>query len=349
MGKISLELKPEDLRPHCDPEQFSFETTAELPPWDEIIGQERAVEALTFGLGIKKDGYNIFAAGITGTGKTTLIRSMVEDIASNESTPNDYCYVFNFKNPDNPIAITLKAGTGCQLQSDMDGLISYLEDSLPKIFEAKEYNDEKNRLFDETNKAKETLFEELIARGREHGFQIVSDKKGITFTPLYKGEPVDRKKMEELDPGELRLIEEREKVIHSEVRDFFSKTRILDKESEEKLNNLNRSVVDSSTSGRFNQLKEAYKTYSKVMAYIEEVHNDLLGNFKGFLPSERSAFAMPLLEEMGKERTFIRYKVNLLVNHRDSKGAPVLEESHPTYTNLVGTYRKEILPGGITY
>ena len=347
MGKLPLELKPKDLKPYCDPKQFTFKTTADLSPWDEVIGQERAVEALKFGLGIKKDGYNIFATGITGTGKSTLIRSMLDDISSRESIPDDYCYVFNFKNPDNPVAITLKAGMGCQFQNDMDGFISYLKDSLPKVFEGKEYTDEKNRLFDDTNKSKETLFEELIAKGREHGFKIVSDKKGITFTPLYKGEPIDRKKMEELDPGELRLIEDREKTIHAEVRDFFAKTRILDKEAEEKVDNLNKSVVESSTEGKFTELKEKYKEYPRIIEHLNETHNDLLEHFKGFLPAEGPVFAMPLLEGMEKERSFIKYKVNLLVDNGDSKGAPVLEESHPTYTNLVGTIEKKSYLGAL--
>ena len=335
-----IKLKPQDLRLKCEPSQFEFETTDELPAWDGVIGQERALRALELGLGIKDSGYNIFACGVPGTGKATIIRSRLEKIAEKEPIPDDWCYVYNFSAPDIPKAINLKAGMGRRFQTDMEDLIAYLKDTLPKVFESKEYNEEKSRLIEGTNKAKEALFEELVNRGQELGFQIKAGKTGITITPLYKGRPIEKEEVERLDPEELRTIEEKEKIIHSEIRDFLAKARILDKESEDKIDELNRRSVNFAIEGRIKELKERYSEYKRVIEYIEEVHEDILRNFRDFIPAEGPQFLIPFAEEMG-ERAIQRYRVNLLVDNSKGKGAPVIEETHPTYPNLIGRIEKK--------
>ncbi len=334
------ELRPEELRLRCDPSTLGFETTQELSPWEGVIGQERAVKALEFGLSIKKDGYNIYACGIPGTGKASIVRSMVERFAQREPTPDDWCYVYNFKNPDIPVALRLKAGMGRELQKDMARLVEFLQATLPKAFESKEYEEEKTRIIESTNKAKEALFEELIRRGQELGFQIRAGKTGITMTPLYRGRPLEREEIQKLTPEELRIIQEKEKVLHSEIRDFLAKARILDKESEEKIAELNRRTVNFAVEARLKELKEKYGEYKKVINYLEEVHEDILHNFRLFLPPQGPQFILPFIQEM-EDRSLIRYQVNLLVDNSTRKGAPVIEEAHPTYPNLVGRIEKK--------
>ena len=333
------ELRPEELRLRCDPSSLGFETTAELSPWEGVIGQERAIKALEFGLSIKKEGYNIYVCGIPGTGKATIVRSMIERFAAEEPTPDDWCYVYNFKSPDTPRALRLKAGMGRELQRDMVRLVEFLQATLPKAFESKEYEEEKTRIIESTNRAKEALFEELIRRGQELGFQIRAGKTGITMTPLYRGRPIEKEEVQKLSPEELRTIQEKEKVLHSEIRDFLAKARILDKESEEKIAELNRRTVNFAVEVRLRELKEKYSDYEKVIEYLEEVHEDILHNFRVFLPPEGPQFLLPLVQEM-EDRSLTRYQVNLLVDNSRRKGAPVIEEAHPTYPNLVGRVEK---------
>src|SRR5512140_1813939 len=184
------EVSISDLRHACDPAEVPFQTTAGLSQKDEVIGQARAVSAIEFGLSIKNHGYNIFVSGIPGTGRNTIVKSIVKPISEGLPKPDDWCYINNFKAPDRPRAIKLPPGKGREFRRDIEKFIEYLQNEIPKVFESKEYEEQKSRIVDEAEKKKEVLFEDSGKRALELGFQLSITRTGIVKVPLWKGKPL---------------------------------------------------------------------------------------------------------------------------------------------------------------
>ena len=243
MNQNNHELPASELRHACDPAEFSFETTADLSLREEVIGQERAVKAIEFGLSIQNHGYNIFVSGIPGTGKNSIVKSIVQRISRGRPVPNDWCFINNFKDADRPRAITFPPGKGREFLDDMARFIDYLMNEIPKVIESKEYEEQKNHIVEELDKAKEVLFEERNRRALDLGFQLSVTRTGIVKTPLHKGKPLQQHDLEQLPPEERHEMEEREKKVDTEIRDFLSKVRLLDKEAHEKIHDLNRRIA----------------------------------------------------------------------------------------------------------
>ncbi|MBI3354868.1 MAG: AAA family ATPase [Nitrospirae bacterium] len=324
----------------CNPDEFKFKTTKELTQWDEIIGQERAVKAIKFGLGIKSKGFNIYVSGAPGTGKNTIVKAMIQKLSKDMPVPEDWCYVYNFTDPDRPRLINLSAGWGRAFQKDMDGFIEFLNVEIPKIFESKEYEDHKSRVIAEYEKARESLFTELNERAREFGFQMSVSKTGIMKIPVIKGKPIQPQDIAGLTKDQRREIEEKEKRVDSEVRDFFSKIRILEKEANEKILDLNRQAVNFVIQPRLEELKAKFSHYAKVSDYLNSVQEDILNNLGDFLAPPPSVLPLPIdLFDRGKP--FTKYKVNVIVDNQNTKGAPVIEETNPTYNNMIGRIERK--------
>ena len=192
------ELAPEELSNKTDCSLFNFETTAELDPLNGIIGQSRAAAAMEFGLAIKRPGYNIYVSGITGTGRSSYTRSIVSKVAANESVPDDWCYVYNFRNPDRPMCINLPAGMGYRLQRDMKKLLKDLKTKVPQAFEGEEYEKQKSQIVQEYQEKSSEYMESFNAFAREQGFIIKKSEHGLITIPLRDGKPMEDKDYLEL-------------------------------------------------------------------------------------------------------------------------------------------------------
>ncbi|MFZ3066216.1 MAG: ATP-binding protein [Nitrospirota bacterium] len=324
----------------CNPDEFKFKTTKELVQWDEIIGQNRAVKAIKFGLGIKSKGYNIYVSGAPGTGKNTIAKAMIEKLSKDMSVPDDWCYVYNFTDTDRPKTISLPSGWGRGFQKDMDEFIEYLSAEIPKLFESKEYEEHKGKIIGEYDKAKEALFNDLGDRARELGFQISVSKTGIMKIPLIKGKPLQPHEITGLTRDQKREIDEKEKRVDSEIRDFFSKIRLLEKEVNEKISELSRQAANFVMAPRLEELKNKYSKYEKVSNYLNEIHEDILNNLTDFLAPPMPALPISIdLFDRGKP--FTKYKVNVVVDNQNTKGAPVIEDTNPTYNNLIGRIERK--------
>jgi lon-related putative ATP-dependent protease len=333
------ELPASDLRHETDPAEFPFQTTAELSLKEEVIGQARAVKAIEFGLSIKNHGYNIFVSGIPGTGRNTIVKSLVKRISLGRPVPNDWCYINNFKDPDRPRAVTLPPGMGREFRSDMEKFIEFMQNEIPKVFESKEYEEQKSRIAEEVEKAKEALFEDAGKRALELGYQLSITRTGIVKVPLWKGKPLSPQELEGLSAEHKRELEEHEKKVDSEIRDFLAKARQLDKEAHEKIHELNRRVAHFAMGHQLDDLKEKYCVNPRIPEYLSEVEDDILGNLRDFLGQTQE---MPIpIEGMDKGSFVERYKVNLIVDSGATKGAPVIDEANPTYNNLVGRIERK--------
>jgi len=348
MNEETFRLSPEDLRCVIDLSGMEFTSTAEIPPLETTIGQDRAVRALAFGLRIRQEGYNIYASGISGTGKSTLVRNVVCQYARDRRVPDDWCYVYNFRNPENPRAVRLKAGGGRIFRKEMDRLVHFLETGIPRVFQSKDYVEERDRIVEKGDRAKQALFQEIVSRGRDLGFEIKSTRTGFSYSPVRKGKPLRAEEIQKLSSGERHKIEEGQRTIGEYLRDLVIQFQELDRETEAALEKFNQGAADFLIAGRFQELQEKYREHPRISRYLEEVYEDILKNFKEFLPSS-STSNPPFLSEIENQTgpRHIRYRVNLLVDHSNTKGAPLIEESYPTYANLVGRIEKRARFGNL--
>jgi lon-related putative ATP-dependent protease len=333
------EVALSELRHVCDPAEFPFQTTSELSPKEEVIGQTRAVKSIEFGLSIRNHGYNIFVSGVPGTGRNSIAKSIVKRISRELPVPDDWCYINNFKDPDRPRAIKLLPGKGGAFRRDVEKFIEFMQNEIPKVFESKEYEEQKSRVVEEAEKAKEVLFDDAGKRAHELGFQLTITRTGIVKVPLWKGKPLQPQELDSLSAEQKHELEEHEKKVDSEIRDFLAKARQLDKETHEKVHELNRRVAHFSMGHQLDDLREKYGANPRIPEFLNEVEEDILGNLREFLGQTQE---MPFpIEGMDKGSFLERYKVNLIVDNSDTKGGPVIEEINPTYNNLVGRIERK--------
>jgi lon-related putative ATP-dependent protease len=338
-----LVVPPAELRHACDPSEFPFATTEELKPREEVIGQARAVSAIEFGLSIRNHGYNIFVSGIPGTGRNTIVKSIVKRISLDRPVPEDWCYINNFKDQDRPLAIKLEPGRGRELQRDMEKFVELMLSDIPKVFESKEYEEQKTRVQEELERAKEVLFEDTGRKTKEMGFQLTVTRTGIVKVPLFKGKPLQAEDLEKLTAEQRLEMDDREKKVDSEIRDFLSKARQLDKEARERIHELNRKIAHFAMGHQLEDLKEKYRTNPRIPDYLAEVEEDILGNLKEFLGQTQE---LPFhIEGMDRASFLERYRVNVLVDNGTTRGGPVVEEANPTYNNLVGRIERKMRLG----
>ena len=339
--KKPYELDYTQLKNYCTAEQFSFQTTAELEPLDGIIGQERAVKAFDFGLAVKMKGYNIYMSGPSGTGKTTYACRSTEKLAATEPVPTDWCYVYNFQNPKKPIALYFEAGTGKHFKEDMAKLVAIFKKELPKALQSEDYEKQKMALLHNYELKQDTLLTELHAFAAEYNFQIKNTEAGIYFIPLVNGEPMEDEAFEALPIEIKEAIEQNSQLIQEKASLTFRETQRLEKESEQKVDELNRKIGIFAIGRHVQEIMDHYQAYDRAVSYITSVQNDVLDHLSQFMDTAESqedalASLLPMIAKKPDEDVTLKYRVNLIVDHSETKGAPVVVTFNPTYNNLMG-------------
>lgn len=336
----------EELYRRCMDSELPFNTTEEIQPLKETIGQERALKALDFGLEIEDYGFNIYILGESGTGKMTTIKNILEEKAKGEAVPDDWCYVYNFKNPDEPTTLNLPKGMGLTLQKDMEELINVLRQEIPKVFESKEYEKQKTKIFEEFQKSQKDTLLKIEKEAKEKDFSLRKTVSGLALVPVKKsGEALSEEEYENLDPKVRRKIEEIGRALQEKLDDTIRIIREKEKKIKEEVNQLERQAALSSVGHLIEELKETYKSYEKVIKYLEDVKEDILEHLEDFKSQEEQVTALPFLKAAKTEPSFVRYSINLFVNNRETKGVPVIIESNPTYYNLFGRIEHKLQYG----
>jgi lon-related putative ATP-dependent protease len=343
--KLANELTAERIRKECDASFMRCETTEELLPLREIVGQERAVRALKFGLGIRDRGFNIYVAGYPGTGRTTAVKNFVGEIALTEPVPSDWCYVNNFSNQYEPKAIKLPAGKGKIFQSDVKNLIENLRTALPKAFESEDYSAKREATIRALENQRKELIGQLSAKAEQEGFVIQSTPIGLLLIPVIKGKPVSEEEMVALPQKTKDEIQEKRERLESNLRNTMRQFFDMEQKIREELKKLNRDVALYATGNLVDNLMEKYKETPDVTTYLKEVQNDILDNLSQFIGrgEAQQQLAFPWM----KEAPFKKYEVNVVVDNSNVKGAPVIIESNPTYQNLIGRTEKEAQFGAL--
>jgi len=339
--KKPYELDYTQLKDYCSPEQFSFQTTAELEPLDGIIGQDRAVKAFDFGLAVKMKGYNVYMSGPSGTGKTTYACRSTEKLAATEPVPTDWCYVYNFQNPKKPIALYFEAGTGKHFKDNMTKLITIFKKELPKALQSEDYEKQKMALLHSYELQEDELLSDLHSFAAEFDFQIKTTDAGIYFIALINGEPIEDEAFEALPEEVKEKIDQNSQLIQEKAGLTFRETQRLEKECEKKVDELNRKIAMFAIGRHVKERLETYKSYDRAVSYIEAVQNDVLDHLEQFMetsePQEDALSALlPMLPKKQEEDVTLKYRVNLIVDHSETKGAPVVVTFNPSYSKLMG-------------
>ena len=333
-------LAAELLCRRTDPSRFPFETTSELEDLPEVVGQDRAVEALRFGIGIRRAGYNLFALGPPATGKHTIVREFVKRRAASEPAPSDWCYVNNFKAAQEPIALELPAGMGAKLRGDTDRLIEELRVVVPALFETDDYRARKQAIEDDLKQRQSKAFSELGERARARGMALVHTPGGFVLAPLEGERVLPPDEFEKLPEERRRQIEADSVEFRGELRRLFGEIPDWERESREKLKRLDNEVTIAAIGKMIDGLRRTYGALPAVLQHLDALQQDVIDRVDDFRgTSELSSIAqamLPLAGISGGRASFRRYGVNVLVDHSEADGAPVVYEDHPSYPNVLG-------------
>lgn len=353
MTKKPYELSYTQLKNSCVPEDFDFRTTAELHPLDGIIGQERAVKAFDFGLAVKMKGYNIYMSGPAGTGKTTYAKASTEGRAATEPVPMDWCYVYNFQHPKKPVALSFEAGIGKQFQEDMTQLVAVFKKELSKAFQSENYEKQKYAVTHSFEQRQTELLTEIRTAADQYGFQLKQTDDGVFFLPTVNGVPVEEDAYHNLSDAEKEAIEENTQVMQEKAGVFMREMNELEKECDRQLEGLNQAIGLHAIGEYVAELEKKYQTSEKTAAYLAAVQNDVLQNLDQFMEKEevQEITLSQLMSGMGKKQdddVTLKYRVNLIVDHSESTGAPVVVTYNPTYSNLMGETEYDSEYGNLT-
>jgi lon-related putative ATP-dependent protease len=344
-----FELKPKDLKYVCDPNSLGFKTTEELEPLDQVIGQDRAVRSIDFGLTIRSFGYNIYAAGVPGTGKKSLIKMFVDRIARKREVPPDIFYVNNFSEPDHPRAIKAPAGLGAQLKRDMEAFVGTLKEELPKAFQGEDYEKRKTRVFEEFQRDRQSAIEAVQSEARKNEMVIKGGDTQVLAVPLINGEEMPSETFDQLPARVQENIRRRQKNLSTSLSAAYREIRSLQQRAQDKLRELDRRVALSVEGHLLNDLRSKYKGHKGIIDYLKAVEEDVLEHLPEFMKPEVEAPAQAPLKTApaatGGPTGLDRYRVNVIVDNSKQVGAPVVLESNPNCKNLIGSLEREVRLG----
>ncbi len=334
------------LRWNCDPDLLGFETTAELPDFNDAIGQKRALRSIEFGLGVEGAGFNLYVSGETGTGRTSTIASILSKRAKSEPQPHDWVYVNNFKDSDSAISLDLPAGKGSELAADMKELIEAFRKDIPKALESSEYESRRAELLESYQAASNELFQGLERAAEKVGFSLQRTVSGLVIVPQKAGRNYTQEEYDALNEKKRAKLEKQGKELTEQLNEVLRQVREQEKVTKDALSQADRDVGMSCLGHRLDPLREKYRDLDKVTGYLESVQEDILNTLDDFKPQTTQP-QIPGIKLPRQEPTFDRYQVNVLVDNKDTDGAPVVFESNPTYNNLFGRIEHVMQYGGV--
>lgn len=334
-----LALSADQVRRRVDPESLPFKTTADLAPLSGTIGQPRAVDAIEFGMDIDVPGYNLYVAGVAGSGRETTIQDFLEQFAPQQETPPDWVYVHNFSQPDRPRAISLPSGLGTQLARDLEEFIQSAQRDIPRAFDSEDYEQRQQDALSGIQQRREQLNRELHTFATERGFTLQMTQAGIATIPIKDGEPIPPEQFQQLPEETRKEYERNNQEVQRQISSTVREIRQLEKEAMERMRQLEREVALFAVGPLFDELEERYADHEEVLTYLREVQNDIPEHLQDFRPDQQRQ-QMPNIPGMpsqpSPEERLSRYQVNVFIDNSQLEGAPIIQERNPTYYNLIG-------------
>ena len=334
------ELMPKDLKDICSTNIFNFETTKEIDDVSDLIyGQERALNALEFGIDIDVKGYNLYIEGSAGIGKTMYTKNFLEDRAAKDKVPNDWCYIYNFENPNEPIAVSFPAGQGSVFKETMEGFVKDIRRDIKKTFNNDDFEKEKQIIKQEFEAKRELLLEKLNKRTMVQGFRVQSTANGVYMMPVLDGRTLEEEEFEALDESIKREFEERSALVQEQIFQALAEIKAIERESEKKIDEWQSNIALMTINVHVNSIKANYKRNKKIGHYLDNVKKDILKNISLFLAPKDDAKTPQSPQQMQKpelKEPWLNYRVNLLVDNSKQEGAPVIMDNNYSYNNIFG-------------
>ena len=344
--KVSIEdLKCKDVLENLD-----FKTTKEITPVKDIIGQNRAVQAIEFGLKMKQKGYNIYVAGASGVGRTRYTYNLIKKNLKSNSNLKDWVYVNNFKNANEPVSLSFKPGEGKVFKKDIEDIIDKLKNEVTKIFNSKEYEYHSRILMSELETNIENIIKELNEFARPRGFKFQATDKGLMSIPIKEnGELMQESELGNLTAIEVQTIREEGLKLNQDSKDYIDKIKMCEEVYKNKLKELDKTVGKSLVSFYEQYLINKYGNDEKIKKYIDDLCIDIVTNIDKFKEEDGDNRQNPMamlgiMSTKNQDKFFNRYKVNLFIDNSECNQCKIISESNPTYYNLVGCieYKNEI-------
>ena len=320
---------------------IAFETTADLETLEGVIEQERAVDALELGLSLDRRNYNVYVAGESGTGKTTMVKTLLARLAPKRKTPDDWICVHNYKDATAPRALSMPAGTAADFKNALSQLITQMREQVPKVFHSKEHQEKVQGILNEGLDRENDSFVSLSKEAEKIGFAVKSTKTGIVTIPMLDDKVISNKDYAHLSDDERRRVEEARKRLDPHISQFLQRTRDIELDTHRRIQDIQRALGEAVGGSGFKALKQKYKKTKPIAAFLDQLFQDILDNLPKFLPDESD----PTEAREALKRPLKEYEVNVLVDNSEVHGAPVIYETRPTWSNLFGKIERRLENG----
>ena len=345
--KKKNELNFEDLKMTCDPSVFKFESTEELEPINTGIGQDRGISALEFGIQVNVKGYNLYLEGPSGVGKTMYTKHYLDEISKKKKVPNDWCYIYNFDNPNEPIAVSLPAGQGKEFKESMDGFIKEIKKDIKKTFNADDFEKEKALIRQEFENKRTILMEELNNEAAKHNFQVKSAQNGIYMMPIVNGKTIEEDEFEKLDSNIKQEYEEKSSIVQEQIMNVIGKIKQIERDADKKVSEWQSNIALLTVNVHINFIKSKFKRNKKINKFLNDVKQDVLKNIPIFLEEDKAPSNNQPGPNSKVQDPCLNYRVNLFVDNSSKEGAPVIMDSNYSYHNIFGKLEYENFYGSL--
>ena len=342
------ELSYKDLKTICNPNIFKFENTSELEGIDSGIGQDRGIKALEFGVNVDVKGYNIYLEGPSGVGKTMYAKNYLDKISKKKKTPSDWCYIYNFENPNEPIAVSLPAGQGKEFEENMSLFIKDIRKDIKTTFNNDDFEKEKTLIKQEFEQKRTHLLDKLNEESEKYGFQVKSAQNGIYMMPIIDGKTIEEEDFEKLDVNIKKEFEQKSVIVQEQVMEVIGKIKEIERASDKKIEEWQANIALLTVNSHINYIKNKYKRNKKINKFLADVKKDILKNISIFVGDDTHNMSQPQ-QTVAKEppKPWLNYRVNLFVDNSSLEGSPVIMDSNYSYHNIFGKLEYENYYGSL--
>ena len=345
--KNQYELSYRSLKSTCNPNLFKFETTESLEPISSGIGQDRGIKALEFGLNVDINGYNLYIEGPSGVGKTMYTKHYLDSISKKKRIPQDWCYIYNFDNPNEPIAVSLTAGQGKEFRDAMDRFIKDIKHDIKETFNNDDFEKEKALIKQEYETKRTDLMNKLNQTSSQYGFQVKSANNGIYMMPVINGKTIEEEEFEKLDDNTKKEFENKSAIVQQHVMEAISQIKAIQTESDKKINEWQSNVALLTVNAHINYIKSNFKRNRKITKFLDDIKKDILKNVSAFLVEDTQKTTPQPGQRQEVQKPWLNYRVNLFIDNSKAEGAPVIMDSNYSYPNIFGKLEYENYYGSL--